>query len=57
MAIRKKRSDTQVGNVEKKYGVDFCVRSDKQLGNYLKDNGFASMSRAIKAARSASVKK
>jgi len=57
MAIRKKRSDTQVGNVEKKNGVDFCVRSDKQLGNYLKDNGFASMSRAIKAARSASVKK
>ncbi len=46
--IRHKRSDTQMGTVEKQYGKDFGVRSDKQLGNYLKEQGYNSLSELLK---------
>jgi len=42
--FRRKRSDTKMGTVEKKYGRDFDVRSDKRLGNYLNDQGYSSLS-------------
>lgn len=29
------RSDTKVGTIEKKYGVNLGVRSDMKIGNYL----------------------
>lgn len=29
--LRQKRGDTQVGTIEKQYGVDFGVRSDMKL--------------------------
>lgn len=45
--IRKKRSDTKMGIIEKKYGKDFGVRSDKKLGNYLKDKGYGSLSELL----------
>jgi len=45
--IRKKRSDTKMGTIEKKYGKDFGVRSDKKLGNYLKDKGYGSLSELL----------
>jgi len=45
--IRKKRSDTKMGTIEKKYGKDFGVRSDKKLGNYLKDKGYGSLSKLL----------
>ena len=41
--VRKKRSDTKMGTIEKKYGKDFGVRSDKQLSNYLKEKGYNSL--------------
>jgi hypothetical protein len=41
--LRKKRSDTHVGNIEKLYGVNFNVRSDMQLGTLLKKTGEASL--------------
>lgn len=47
--IRIKRSDTKVGTIEKQYGRDFGVRSDKQLGNYLKEQGYSSLSRLLKS--------
>lgn len=46
--FRKKRSDTKIATVEKTYGVDFGVRSDMKLGKFLKDNGFPSLSKAIR---------
>ena len=45
--IRKKRSDTKIGTIEKQYGVDFSARSDMKLGTYLKANGLPSMSKAL----------
>lgn len=45
--IPQKRSDTLVGNIEKQYNVDFGVRSDKKLGQFLKDNGLPSLSKAL----------
>ncbi len=45
--ITKKRSDTKMGTIEKKYGRDFGVRSDKQLGNFLKEKGYPSLSKLL----------
>ncbi len=49
--FRQKRSDTKIGTVEKTYGVNFEVRSDKKLGQFLKENGFPSLSKALEQAR------
>ena len=46
--IRNKRSDTLIGTVEKEYGKDFGVRSDMKLGNFLDENGYASLSEALR---------
>ena len=46
--FRQKRDDTQMGTIEKMYGKDFGVRSDKQLGNYLKSKGYNSLSQLLK---------
>jgi hypothetical protein len=35
--IHQKRSDTHIGTIEVKYNIDLNVRSDKELGNYLKE--------------------
>ena len=45
--FRQKRADTKIGTIEKKYGRDFGVRSDKKLGNYLKEQGFPSLSKLL----------
>lgn len=47
--FRRKNSNTKVGNVEKKYGVDLNARSDATLGNLLQRRGFDSQSQLIKA--------
>jgi len=47
----KKRGDTRIGTIEKKYNVDFGVRSDKNLENYLKDEGLPSLGKALERAR------
>lgn len=41
--LRQKRSDAQVGPIEKQYDVDFNVRSDMQLGTLLKKAGEKSL--------------
>jgi len=46
-SIRRKREDTLIKTIEKKYGVDFGVRGDTQLGKYLRDNGLPSLSKAL----------
>ena len=48
MLIRNKRSDTKMGSIEKKYGKDFGVRSDKKLGSYLQEKGYKSLSDLLK---------
>lgn len=45
--FRKKRSDTKIETIEQKYGRDFGVRSDKKLGNYLKDKGYGSLTELL----------
>lgn len=41
--FRKKRADTKIGTIEKQYGRDFGVRSDKEMGLYLKQRGYGSL--------------
>lgn len=45
--LRDKRDDTHMGTVEREYGRDFGVRSDKQLGNFLKEKGIDSLNDLI----------
>jgi len=40
-----------MGTIEKKYGKDFGVRSDKKLGNYLSEQGFPSLGAALKSKK------
>lgn len=51
--IRRKRSDTKVGSVEKRYGIDLRVRSDMKLGKFLEAKGFSSLSKALREANKA----
>jgi len=48
--FRKKRTDTKIETIEKKYGKDFGVRSDMKLGNLLKEKGYSSLSELLKDA-------
>jgi hypothetical protein len=45
---RQKRNDTKMGTIEKKYGKDFGIRSDKQLGNYLSEKGYRSLGELLR---------
>jgi len=45
--LRKKRSDTHVGTVEKQYSIDLGGRSDKHLGTLLKERGIKSLNDLI----------
>lgn len=45
--LRKKRSDTHIGTIEKMYGVDLNVRSDMKLGTFLKKNDITSLNDLI----------
>lgn len=46
--FRRKRTDTKIGTIEKKYGRDFGVRSDKKLGSYLREKGYSSLSELLR---------
>jgi len=41
-----------MGTIEKKYGKDFGVRSDKHLGTFLKESGYPSLSKLLKNGKS-----
>ncbi len=45
--LRDKRNDTHMGNIEKQYNRDFGVRSNNELGNFLKENNIASLNDLI----------
>ncbi len=45
--LRDKRNDTHIGTIEKKYSVDLGVRSDMELGTYLKRNNIESLNDLI----------
>jgi hypothetical protein len=47
--LRDKRNDTHMGTIEEKYNRDFGVRSDKELGNFLKENNIASLNDLIQS--------
>ncbi len=49
--LRDKRDDTHMGTIERQYDRDFGVRSDKQLGNFLKEEGVASLNDLIHSNR------
>ena len=46
--IKRKRSDTKISTIEKKYNIDLKVRSDMKLGTYLKREGLPSLSKLVK---------
>lgn len=48
-ALRQKRADTLVKTIEKTYGKDLWVRSDKKLWNYLKEKWYDSLSKLMKS--------
>ena len=43
-----KRFDTKISTIEKQYGVDLGVRGDMNLGTYLKEKGYPSLSKMLK---------
>ncbi len=45
--LRDKRDDTHIGTIEKEYDIDLGVRSDMQLGTYLKREGIKSLNDLI----------
>jgi hypothetical protein len=45
--LRDKRDDTQIGTIEKQYGIDLGVRSDMQLGTYLEKHNIKSLNDLI----------
>lgn len=47
--LRDKRNDTHIGTIEKNYNRDFGVRSDKELGNFLKENRISSLSDLLRS--------
>ena len=49
--IRKKRGDTLVKTIEKKYKVDLGYRSDARLHTVLKDKGVPSLSKLLKMTK------
>ena len=49
--LRDKRDDTHMGTVEKQYDRDFGVRSDMQLGTYLREKGIKSLNDLIHSKR------
>ena len=42
-----KRFDTKIGTIEKKYGIDLGVRSDKKLGEFLREKGYKSLAKML----------
>lgn len=47
--LRDKRNDTHMGTIEQQYNRDFGVRSDKELGNFLKENNIKSLNDLIQS--------
>lgn len=45
--LRDKRDDTHMGTLEKQYHRDFDVRSDMELGTFLKGHGLKSLNDLI----------
>jgi hypothetical protein len=41
--LSKKRSDSIMGTIEKKYGKDFGISTDKELGDFLEKLGSKSL--------------
>ncbi len=47
--LRDKRDDTHMGTIENEYDRDFSVRSDMQLGTFLKKSHVASLNDLIES--------
>lgn len=45
--LRRKRGDTRIRTLEREYEVDFGVRGDMRLDNYLKRTGAESLKDAL----------
>jgi hypothetical protein len=45
--LREKRDDTKIGTIEKQYDLNLNVRSDMQLGTYLKKHNIKSLNDLI----------
>jgi hypothetical protein len=49
--LRQKRGDTQVGNIEQEYGVDFGVRSNMRLDTLREKTGLTAIDDLVRNAR------
>lgn len=45
---RRKRSDTKMETIERKYGKDFSIRGDMKLKTFLEQKGYNSLSKILK---------
>lgn len=45
------RSDTKVSTIEERYNIDLGVRSDTQMGNFLKKSGYPSLSKMLQDSK------
>lgn len=54
ITFRRKRNDTRIATIEKKYGRDFGVRGDKELGNFLRETGYPSLTQLLKGTKNGS---
>ena len=41
----KKIRDVKISDIEKQYGVNLGIQSDKKLGDYLKERGYPSLAK------------
>lgn len=55
--LRKKRGDTLVKTIERKYRVDLGYRSDAKLSTVLKETGASSLSKLLQMADATQSKK
>ena len=51
--LRQKRSDTQLGSIEKEYDVNFGRRSDMKLGTLREELGVTDLKDILKRSRKA----
>jgi len=45
------RSDTKVSTIEKRYNVNLGARSDMEIGNYLRQKGYPSLSGMLRDSK------
>ncbi len=48
--FRQKQSEAKMKTIEKKYGKDFSVHGNENLGNFLEKKGYGSLSKFLSSS-------